>query len=76
MWSKGQISLNFGYHVNQKYFIPNSVRVLTNKRKYIEQNFHSVAGVIVQGRGRGGARVKNLSVGGCDGVQSTAHSSF
>ena len=32
-----------------KNFIPNFVRVLTNKRKYIDQNFHSVAGVMSQG---------------------------
>ena len=30
--SKGQISLNFDYHVNSKIFIPNFVCVLTNKR--------------------------------------------
>ena len=30
--SKGQISLNFDYHVNSKIFIPNLVCVLTNKR--------------------------------------------
>ena len=30
--SKGQISLNFGYHVNFNFFIPNFVCVLTNKR--------------------------------------------
>ena len=30
--SKGQISLNFDYHVNSKIFIPNFVLVLTNKR--------------------------------------------
>ena len=29
---KGQISLNFGYHVNFKVFIPNFVCVLTNER--------------------------------------------
>ena len=29
--SKGQISLNFNYHVNSKIFIPNFVCVLTNK---------------------------------------------
>ena len=32
MRSKGQISLNFGYHVNFKDFIPNFVNVLTNER--------------------------------------------
>ena len=30
--SKGQISLNFVYHVNSKIFIPNFVCNLTNKR--------------------------------------------
>ena len=30
--SKGQISLNFDYHVNSKIFIPNFVCFLTNKR--------------------------------------------
>ena len=35
---------------NSKIFIPNFVRVLTNKnRKHIRQNFHSVAGVMPQG---------------------------
>ena len=34
---KGQISLNFGYHVNFKYFIPNFVCVLTNERYKIYQ---------------------------------------
>ena len=29
--SKGQISLNLGYYVNSKIFIPNFVCVLTNK---------------------------------------------
>ena len=30
--SKGQIAVNFDYHVNSKIFIPNFVCVLTNKR--------------------------------------------
>ena len=30
--SKGQISLNFYYHVNSKIFIPHFMFVLTNKR--------------------------------------------
>ena len=35
---------------NSKIFIPNSVCVLTIKdRKNIEQNFHSVAGVMLKG---------------------------
>ena len=37
-----------------KIFIPNFVRVLTNKRKYIEQNFYSVAGGHAPGVGLGG----------------------
>ena len=31
-----------------KIFIPNFVRVLTNKRNYIERNFYSVAWVMLQ----------------------------
>ena len=31
-----------------KIFIPNFVSVFKNERKYIEQNFHSVAGVMPQ----------------------------
>ena len=30
--SKGQISLNFDYQVNSKFFVPNFVCVFTNKR--------------------------------------------
>ena len=30
--SKGQISLNFDYQVNSKFFVPNFVCVLSNKR--------------------------------------------
>ena len=59
-----------------KIFIPNFVRVLTNKRKYIEQNFYSVAGVMPQGWVLGVLGVKNLSVGICDGAPSTAYSSL
>ena len=42
--SKGQISLNFCYHVNFN-FLKQTLRVFsqTKDRKYIEQNFHSVA---------------------------------
>ena len=32
-----------------KIVIPNFVRVLKNKIKYIEQNFYSVAGVMLRG---------------------------
>ena len=45
-------------------------------RKHIEQNFHSVAGVMPQGWDLGCWGVKNFSVGVCDGVPSTAHSSI
>ena len=47
--SKGQISLNLVTMSISKIFIPNFVHVLTNKRKYIDQNFYSVAGVMLQG---------------------------
>ena len=48
--SKGQISLNFDYHVNSKIFIPIFVCVLTIKdRKHTKQNFDSVAGVMLRG---------------------------
>ena len=57
-----------------KIFIPNFVRVLTNKRKYIEQNFYSVAGVMPLGWDLGVLGVNNFSVGICDGAPSTAHS--
>ena len=60
-----------------KIFIANIARVLTNKRKYIEQNFYSVTGVMPQ---RWDLRVlwgvKNFSLGICDGAPLTAHSSF
>ena len=56
-----------------KIFVPNCVRVLTNKRKYIEQNFYSIAGVMPR---LGVLEVKNFSVGICDGAPSTAHSSL
>ena len=52
------------------------MRVLT-KRKYIEQNFHSIAGVMPQGWDLGLlGGVKNFSVGICDGAPSTAYSSL
>ena len=42
-----------------KIFMPTLVRVLTNKRKYIEQNVDSVAGVMPQGwdGGAGGSKL-------------------
>ena len=51
------------------------MRVLTNKRKYIGQNFHSIAGFMPQGWDLGLLGVKQFSVGICDGAPSTAHSS-
>ena len=59
-----------------KIFIPNFVRVLTNKRKYIEQSFYSVAGVMPLRWDLGVLGVKNFSVGICDGAPSTKHSSL
>ena len=49
--SKGQISLNFCYHVNFN-FLNQTLRVFSQikDRKHIEQNFHSVARIIPQGR--------------------------
>ena len=44
-------------------FITNFVRVLTNKRKYFEQIFYSVAGVMPQGWNLGGAGAKTLAWG-------------
>ena len=55
-----------------KIFMLTLVRVHTNKRKYIEQNFDSVAGVMPHGWDLG---VKNFSVGICDDAPSTVHSS-
>ena len=45
-------------------------------RKHIEQNFHSVAGVMLKWWDLGVLGVKNLSVGICDGAPSAAHSDF
>ena len=47
-------------------------------RKHIEQNFHSVAGVMhAPGVGLGGTGwVKNFSVGICHGAPLTANSSY
>ena len=75
--SKGQISLNFDYHVNSKIFIPNFVCVLTNKiLKTYWTEFRFCCWGHDPGVGLGGAGwVKNFSVGICDGASSTAHSS-
>ena len=48
--SKGQMSLNFDYHINSKILYQTLCAFLQIKdRKHIEQNFHSVAGVMPQG---------------------------
>ena len=60
--SKGQI-LNFGYHANfnflyQTLCVFSQIKV----RKHIEQNFHSVAGIMPQGWdlvGAGGQKLKH-----------------
>ena len=44
--SKGQISLNLGYHVNSKILYQTLCGFLQKKdRKHIEQNFHSAQGL-------------------------------
>ena len=50
MRSKGQISFNFGYHVNFNCLYQ-TLRVFSQikDRKHIEDNFHSVAGIMPQG---------------------------
>ena len=51
-------------------------------RKLIEQNFHSVAGIMLQGWDLvvvvvgGGGGIKHFSVGICNGASSTMHSTF
>ena len=54
-------------------------------RKLIEQNFHSVARIMLQGwdlvvkvvgGGGGGGGIKHFSVGICNGASSTMHSTF
>ena len=55
-------------------------------RKHFEQNFHSVAGIMLQGwdlgcwggggGGGGGGVKKNFNTGICDGAPSTSHSSY
>ena len=77
--SKGQISLNFSYKVNYKYFIPNFVCVPKNKnknRKHTERNVHAVAWVMPQGWDLGVLGVKIFSVGICNCAPSTARSSW
>ena len=45
-------------------------------RKHIEQNFHSVAGIMPQRWELGVLGVKNFSMGICDGAPSTGRSSY
>ena len=74
--STGQISLNFRHHVN--FYQTLCVFSQIKDRKRIEQNFHSVAGIMGQGWDLGywgGGGVKNFSLGICDGAPSTARSS-
>ena len=59
-----------------KIFIPNCVRVLTNKRKYIEQNFYSVAGVMPQGWDLGVLGGQKTLASGFAMVPHTLHCSF
>ena len=47
----------------QRFFIPNLVHVLTNKRNYIERNFYSVAWFMPQGWDLGVLGVKTLAWG-------------
>ena len=62
--SKGQISLKISVTISiSKIFIPKFVHVLTNKRKYIEQNFHSIAGAMPQGWDLGVLGSKTLAWG-------------
>ena len=48
--SKGQLSLNFGYHVNL-FFLYQTLHMFSQikDREHIVQNFHSVAGIMHQG---------------------------
>ena len=78
MRSKGQISLNFSYHVNfnclyQTLHVFSQIK----DRKHIE-HFHSVAGIMPQGLDLGcwGGGVKNFSVGIRDGAPSTVRFSL
>ena len=48
--SKGKISLNFRYHVNFNVLYQTLLQFSVIKdKKHIEQNFHSVAGIMPQG---------------------------
>ena len=74
--SKGQISLTCQSHrfLYQTLFVFSQIK----DRKHIEQNFHSVARVMLWGGSSWcwGGGVKNFSVGICDGAPSTARSSL
>ena len=74
--SKGQIPFNFGYHAIS-FFLYQTLHVMSQikERKHIEQNFHSVAGIMRQGWDLGVLGVKNFSVGICDDTPLTARSS-
>ena len=79
--SKGQISLNFGSHVNFKdFFIPNCVCVCSKKKKIeniLNRIFILLLGSCPRGESWGcWGGVKNLSVVICDGAPSTARSSL
>ena len=66
--SKVQVSLNFNYKDNYKDFY-----MCIKDMKHTEQNFHSVAWVMPQGRDLEVLWVKNLNMGICHGAPSTAH---
>ena len=71
--SKGQIKLNFGYHVNFN-FLYQTLRVFSQIKD--RKHFHSVAGIMPEGWDLGVLGVKNFSVGICDGAPSTARFSL
>ena len=78
MRSKGQISLNFGYHINFNFqYQTLCVFSQIKDRKHIEQNFLFCCQAHAPGVGLAGAEgVKNFSVGICDCAPSTACSSL
>ena len=59
----------------QRFLYQTCVRVLTNKRNYIEQSFYMLLGSCPR-VGLGVLGVKSFSVGICDGAPLAAHSSF
>ena len=74
--SKGQISLNFCYHVDFKdFYLYQTLCVFSQikDRKHIEQDFYSDAGSCPRGGTWGcWGGVKNFSAGICYGAPSTA----